>query len=95
LLYTGVRKDDNGEEFQTQCIAVGDGIDYNKINTNPVIDEKMLPQGTSRSNFRDPKIWKEEDGIYRCVAGTCDESKKEQFYYLKVPTALNGNLKAC
>jgi len=76
LLYTGVRKDDNGEEFQTQCIAVGDGIDYNKINTNPVIDEKMLPQGTSRSNFRDPKIWKEEDGIYRCVAGTCDESKK-------------------
>ncbi len=30
LLYTGVQKEggDKGEEIQTQCVAVGDGLDY-------------------------------------------------------------------
>ena len=35
LMYTGVHKDSNtGEEFQTQCIAIGDGLNYRKYSQN-------------------------------------------------------------
>ena len=73
LMYTGVRKDEasDGAGFpmgvQTQCIAVGDGLNYEKYAGNPVIDEKLLPEGASRYDFRDPKIWQEPDGTYRAV----------------------------
>ncbi|MCI9668874.1 MAG: glycoside hydrolase family 32 protein [Oscillospiraceae bacterium] len=56
LMYTGVRKDGN-REFQTQCIAVGDGINYEKLPSNPVITEELVPPGGSFQDFRDPKIW--------------------------------------
>ncbi|MCM1027561.1 MAG: glycoside hydrolase family 32 protein [Roseburia sp.] len=73
LMYTGVvreRQTDGGSrEVQTQCLAVGDGVDYEKYEKNPVLDEKDIPEGGSRYDFRDPKIWREEDGSYRCVVG--------------------------
>lgn len=73
LMYTGVLKErqrDGGScEVQTQCIAVGDGIDYEKYEQNPVLDEKDLPKGGSRFDFRDPKMWKAQDNTYRCVVG--------------------------
>lgn len=73
LMYTGVCKErqSDGEirEVQTQCLAVGDGIDYEKYHNNPVLDEKDLPEGASRYDFRDPKIWRKEDGTYCCVVG--------------------------
>ncbi len=56
LMYTGVRKDGN-REFQTQCIAVGDGINYEKLPANPVITKELVPPGGSFEDFRDPKIW--------------------------------------
>ena len=68
LMYTGVRniRRRNGmiEAFQTQCIAIGDGVDYEKIEGNPVIDGSMLPEGGSTQDFRDPKIWREGDTYY-------------------------------
>lgn len=75
LLYTGVRLEggDRGEEIQTQCAAVGDGVDYQKCAQNPLIDELGLPPGLSRVNFRDPKVWREADGSLRCVVGGCDQ----------------------
>lgn len=74
LLYTGVRKEggETGRELQTQCVAVGDGLDYRKYGQNPVIDGAALPAGLSRNDFRDPKVWREANGSLRCVAGTCD-----------------------
>lgn len=75
LLYTGVRKEDD-KDIQTQCVAVGDGLNYEKCEGNPVLDVKDLPEGKSRNDFRDPKIWREEDGSYRCVVGTCDKDRK-------------------
>lgn len=81
LLYTGVRRepqpDESIKEVQTQCIAVGDGIDYAKCPENPVLTEKDLPEGSSRCDFRDPKIWKEKDGTYRCVVGACVGERPE------------------
>ena len=73
LMYTGVfqehTKAGGVSDIQTQCIAVGDGVNYEKIEQNPVIDEKDLPEGCSRHDFRDPKIWRKSDGTYCCVVG--------------------------
>lgn len=73
LMYTGVSKerqeDGSFQEVQAQCIAVGDGVDFEKYVENPIIDSKSLPKGSSRQDFRDPKIWKCADGTYACVAG--------------------------
>ena len=78
LMYTGVRKEggDKGKEFQTQCIAVGDGTDYRKFEGNPVLDASDLPEGLSPYDFRDPKIWREKDGTYRCVVGARRRDKR-------------------
>lgn len=75
LMYTGVQgKDQTPECRQTQCIAVGDGIDYKKYGGNPVITSEQLPDGCSSSDFRDPKIWRDEkEQCYYAVAGNRTE----------------------
>ena len=76
LMYTGVRnvRRRNGkiDSFQTQCVAVGDGVDYDKYEANPVIDASALPEGGSVHDFRDPKIWR-EDGKFYAVIGNRPE----------------------
>ena len=73
LLYTGVRRGHNAEgyiqDIQTQCIAVGDGVNYEKILDNPVLDAKDLPEGGSAIDFRDPKVWHDPDGSLYAVVG--------------------------
>jgi len=73
LMYTGVvkeRRPDAGVRgVQHQCLAVGDGVDYEKYEGNPVLNEKDLPKGGSRYDFRDPKMWQKKDGTYCCVVG--------------------------
>ncbi|MDL2301495.1 glycoside hydrolase family 32 protein [Lachnospiraceae bacterium OttesenSCG-928-D06] len=73
LMYTGVQESGDGKTEQIQCIAVGDGVNYEKYRNNPVIDSSMLPEGCSLSDFRDPKIWKEEDGFYSLVGNKTKE----------------------
>lgn len=78
LMYTGVRKEGNiktSKDVQVQCIAIGDGLDYQKIDANPVLDASCLPEGKSVNDFRDPRIWREEDGTYRCIIATCDKDR--------------------
>ena len=76
LMYTGVRnvRRRNGkiDSFQTQCAAIGDGVDYDKYEANPVIDASTLPEGASVHDFRDPKIWR-EDGKFYAVIGNRPE----------------------
>ena len=71
LMYTGVREerqeDGSMKPYQTQCLAVGDGVDYEKYEGNPVITAADLPKGGSCHDFRDPKIWHESDGYYAVV----------------------------
>lgn len=54
------------------------GVDYEKYAHNPVLTKRDLPEGCSERDFRDPKIWKKPDGIYRCVAGNLDADKSGQ-----------------
>ena len=71
-LYTQVSQGLNfltavSEERQNQCIAFGDGLNYVKHENNPVVTGDMLPENCSRIDFRDPKIWKEDDTYYLIV----------------------------
>ncbi len=74
LMYTGVllehRKDGRPIEVQTQNIAIGDGMDFDKYEGNPVIDASQLPEGASRNDFRDPKIIHASDGSYFALIGS-------------------------
>lgn len=89
LLYTGVSREtqpDGGmRDVQTQCIAIGDGVDYEKYAGNPVLTKKDLPEGSSKFDFRDPKMWQKSDGSYRCVAGNCTENGDGQVLLFSSP----------
>lgn len=91
LIYTGVAKDEKGgKEMQNQCIAVGDGIDYKKTADNPVITGDMLPEGFSRTDFRDPKVWK-DGNTYYLVAGSRDENGNGQIVLFSSADLYNWN----
>lgn len=82
LLYTGVGAgkrlpDGMYEDLQTQCVAVGDGVNYVKYDGNPVITAASLPEGSSSVHFRDPKIYKSGDG-YRAVMANLGPDKSGQ-----------------
>ncbi len=78
LMYTGVLPNPEAKEkklsleetnIQVQCLAIGDGTNYEKYEQNPVLTKEDLPEGGSRIDFRDPKVWLGNDGIYRCIVG--------------------------
>lgn len=67
LMYTGHIVQEDGSIRQVQNMAYSeDGIHFEKLAQNPVLDEKDLPEGISPSDFRDPKIF-EKDGRYYAV----------------------------
>ena len=49
LMYTGVHKEElpDGEsaDIQTQCLALGDGTEFDQNMGNPVLDASVLPKG--------------------------------------------------
>ena len=88
LIYTGImdRYLDDGFHYyrQVQCIAKGDGVDYKKWEGNPVITGESIPDGSSLEDFRDPKIWKEDDGYYLVTGSRAqDGSGQILMYYSK------------
>lgn len=85
LMYTGVKKieleDGNIQEIQQQCVAIGDGINYSKIDSNPVIKSEDLPEGSRISDFRDPKMWKENDKIYVVIGSKTKDNDGQLLKY--------------
>ena len=76
LCYTGVQPAGTfRRETQAQCIAVGDGTDFEKSLLNPVIRHAHLPKGYSEFDFRDPKIRRKEDGTYELVVANLHEER--------------------
>ncbi len=74
LAYTGVQPAGTfRRETQAQCIAIGDGVDFEKSLLNPVIRHAHLPVGYSEFDFRDPTIWRAEDGYAMVVANRHSE----------------------
>lgn len=78
LIYTGVEieKQSDGRENvkQVQCVASGDGVNYQKWECNPVVSPEIISEPVSMADFRDPKVWKHENTYYM-VVGCCDENK--------------------
>lgn len=68
LIYTGLADagmvDGQQKWYQQQCIAIGDGVDYEKVESNPVISKDLIPDGNNKYEFRDPKIIKHGDSYY-------------------------------
>ena len=85
LIYTGVstKRNQNGkiEAFQTQCIAIGDGVDYEKYELNPVIGADLIPEKGSVHDFRDPKIWREGDTYYVVVGNRGEDGSGNILMY--------------
>jgi len=85
LMYTGVRKepqpDGSAREYQTQCLAFGDGVEYEKYEGNPVITADDLPAGGSEADFRDPKIWMEAGGFRAVVGNRCPDGSGAVLLY--------------
>ena len=77
LMYTGVKRvrQEDGAllEYQTQCVAIGDGVDYEKCTENPVISGTDVPDGGSELDFRDPKIWAEDGTYYAVIGNRCND----------------------
>ena len=96
LMYTGVCHNPlpGGEEtvFQTQCLAIGDGIDYVKYEGNPVIDSSQLPKGGDHKNFRDPGIWKDQNG-YHAVIGNQNADERGSILLYDSQDALHWDCK--
>ena len=86
LLYTGFRKlsEKAGDVLQTQCVAVGDGVDYEKYELNPVLSGKDLPEGGSAADFRDPYIWR-EDGLFLAAAVNRDSENRAAVLVFRSP----------
>ncbi len=88
LCYTGVQPAGTfRRETQAQCIAVGDGTDFEKSLLNPVVRHAHLPEGYSAFDFRDPRIWRREDGSYRMAVANMHEERKGTVVLLE---SING-----
>lgn len=78
LMYTAdlqkQQEDGTKHTIQQQCIAIGNGADYEKYEKNPVITTDKIPEGFSRADFRDPKIWQEQDGWYVVIGARREEN---------------------
>lgn len=97
LMYTGVRRelkeDGTYGDVQTQCLAFGDGTDFEKYPMNPVLTEEDLPAGGSRVDFRDPKVWLGSDGIYRCAVANRPADKSGQILLYTSEDAIHWKYK--
>lgn len=94
LVYTGVQRRRSAEGFlqdiQTQCAAIGDGLNYEKWGANPILDEKDLPEGGSTVDFRDPKIFREEDGAVYAVIGNRSADGSGTILLYRIKEGLRG-----
>ncbi len=85
LIYTGCYLPEDAaapQIHQQQCIAIGDGVNYQKYAGNPVIGPELIPDEYDGIDFRDPKIWKAADG-YHLILGSrrCDGSGSAVLMY--------------
>ncbi len=92
LMYTGVTDDiikTNNQANQVQCVATGDGLTYTKYEGNPVISYTDIPEGSDPSDFRDPKIWRREDGSFRAICANRPADGSGQILLYESPDGFN------
>lgn len=69
IMYTGNIIDEVNGNKQVQNIAFSkDGVNFEKIATNPVATGDILPDTIVKSDFRDPKLFEKDGRFYAVVA---------------------------
>ena len=84
LMYTGHTNPNPEDESwvrQVQCLAIGDGVNYQKYAHNPVIKTKEMPEHSSLTDFRDPKVWKKDETYYCVIGSKSDENSARVLLY--------------
>lgn len=82
LLYTAHQNHSDGSVTEEQCVAASsDGIEYKKLFDGPVIKTEDLPSIIRSSDFRDPKLWKDENGYHAILVGMQQDSKGAVLQY--------------
>ncbi|MCR4901425.1 MAG: GH32 C-terminal domain-containing protein [Butyrivibrio sp.] len=85
LMYTSVvrKEDEDGvvRDYQQQAVAFGDGINYEKAAANPVITTAMIPEKNDKHDFRDPKIFIEDDTFFCLVGNRGEDGSGELLLY--------------
>ncbi|MCR5545274.1 MAG: glycoside hydrolase family 32 protein [Lachnospiraceae bacterium] len=95
LVYTGVHKEEKEDgttiDIQKQCVAIGDGLNYEKYENNPVLTVADLPKGGRKEDFRDPKVFRGKNGTYYMIAVNRDETEGGQVLLFQSQDALHWN----
>ncbi|MCI8391752.1 MAG: glycoside hydrolase family 32 protein [Roseburia sp.] len=80
-----------GAPSSSESAGIGAGAvtDYEKYEGNPVLSGRDLPPGANRNDFRDPKLWRADDGTYYCVAGNRTEDRDGQILLFSSPDAFH------
>ena len=84
LMYTGnlIVDLENKKYRQVQNIAVSkDGINFNKYEHNPVIDTDEIPKEANIFDFRDPKIFKNNDKYYVVIGSKSSDNEGQVLFY--------------
>ena len=98
LMYTGCSEGPGdprgkGRWLQSQNLAVKapGSAEYVKYRDNPVITGDDLPDGADPYEFRDPCIWRADDGTYRALiaAGGTDERAGTQLVLFRSEDGFN------
>ena len=90
LLYTSTAVVDfvpEGKCIQTQSAAIGDGVDYQKVSTNPVLTAEDLPEGADPYEFRDPSLRKDGEE-YLAIAASRNQLCGTQVVQFRSPDGL-------
>lgn len=88
LMYTG-HYEREGKRREVQCLAVSDdGIHFEKIASNPVIDERQLKNYGDIQEFRDPKVFQRGESYFTVVA-TKTENERGRILMFQSKDLLN------
>lgn len=75
VYYTGLRRDGNGDEHETQCAAVSDdGVHFEKLGV-----QIECPDGYLR--FRDPKVWKQDKAWCMVLGASTTDHRGQVLLY--------------
>ncbi len=67
---------------QVQCLAKSkDGIVFNKLKNNPIIDSKNIPKIANKNAIRDPNIFKKNGKYYMALGATKNDSYGQVLFY--------------
>lgn len=87
LLYTSVGEDGK----QTQSLAVSEnGIDFQKLNRNPIIPSTLLPNNATKYDFRDPKLFKSGNYYYAILGSKLANQDGGQLLLYRSSTLLDS-----